>query len=186
MKKFILLIFLFIHVGCFASYGYRISTFSLLSGQQYQVNQLSLWTLSLQYDHLKKTCTSFSNYKGVGVYYNSRSDYSEIGIKGMINPTRIHFRFSRTSFFAPYLYGQVNYITKSKQVETPLSTYLTTPGIGLTGIITEIKTLQIRSNFQIGYQIPLESSISDPSLIFQVGIGIGLKSKLFSKNKSQE
>lgn len=177
---------------CLGKFGWSFADYSIFAGQQYRFGQRPLWNFELQYDKYRKSCTYQSHYFGIGLNYSFNDNQTEIGVKGMYNPTRFKFLVSRTIKFYPYFFGQGNYIqTKSidqTSTETkPADSYSFRPGLGLSGNIRDDKVLCIRTSIQVGYNIPFNNAQSfKNSLTLEFKVGIGINARRLKQNKQTE
>ena len=94
----------------FGRFGWSFSDYSILAGQQRGFVLQPKWNFELQFDKYSKSCTHQSHYYGAGINYSVSDRETEIGLKGMFNPTRFNLMISRTVKIYPYLFGQGNYM----------------------------------------------------------------------------
>ena len=94
----------------FGRFGWSFSDYSILAGQQRGFVLQPKWNFELQFDKYSKSCTHQSHYCGAGINYSVSDRETEIGLKGMFNPTRFNLMISRTVKIYPYLFGQGNYM----------------------------------------------------------------------------
>jgi hypothetical protein len=177
---------------CLAKFGWSFSDYSILAGQQYRFGQRPLWNFEFQFDKYSSSCLHQSHYFGIGLNYSFNENQTELGLKGMFNPTHFKIMVSRTIKFYPYLFGQGNFI-KTKYLDQitneskQISNYGFRPGLGLTGNIREDKVLSIRLSLQVGYNISFDNSQSlKNSLTFEFKVGFGINSRRLSRNKRIE
>ena len=89
----------------FGRFGWSFSDYSILAGQQRGFVLQPKWNFELQFDKYSKSCTHQSHYYGAGINYSVSDRETEIGLKGMFNPTRFNLMISRTVKIYPYLFG---------------------------------------------------------------------------------
>ena len=191
-KFLVILLTLILPLTVDAKIGWSFVDYSLMAGQQYRFGQQALLGFDFQYDKCSKSCTRYSNYKGIGVSCNFNNSQTELGIKGMWNPTRLIVFVSRSTKFYPYLFGQGNFIqTKSQNPVTienkQMNCYNIRPGLGLTGNFRDYKVLSIRTYIQVGYNIPFNSAQNlKNSLTFEFKLGLGLNAMRLKRNQEKE
>lgn len=177
---------------CFGKFGWSFADYSILAGQQYRFGLRPLWNFELQYDKYSKSCIHQSHYFGFGLNYSFNDNQTELGLKGMWNPTRFKIMVSRTVKFYPYLFGQGNFL--QTKITDPITTenkqitgYSIRPGLGLSGNIRDNKTLCIRTSLQVGYDIPFDNAQSfKNSLTLEFKVGIGINVRRLKRNKQTE
>ena len=180
MKKSLIIFLLFVPVICFARIGWSFSSYSFLFGQQYRYNQKSIFTAELQYDFFRTSCTVRPVYYGASITYSEINNYSELGFKGMWNPTRIIIMANNILRFYPYMFTQANYFPQDQRGGftsgmRSIGNYGVRTGIGLAGNFPELKILNFRCHIQLGYhQSYTISETFSNSLVVEFKIGAGI------------
>jgi hypothetical protein len=176
---------LILPVICDARRGWAFSDYSILAGPQSRFASQSTWGYDFQYDRFNSTCIRRRNYFGIGVNFALNDHYSEIGLKGMYNPTHYVVQISRNSNLYPYFFLQGNYAKTTvnvQQATEPLTVngFLYRPGIGISGNFLENRLMSMRTYLQFGMNTQIGTSQNFQSiwvLEFKLGIGFNAKRK---------
>ena len=178
MKKLfvsITLILILLPLSINARMGWWFNNYSLLYGGLYHLQSGYLQNIELLYDKGRRSCTSRPTYFGFGANASVNSNYSEFGIKGFYNPTRITFPFIRALLLSPYLYAQANY-TLDNLANDNRQYFGFRPGLGLISIHGRKKVI-FRVSAQVGYNINSYVNEVAHGLSVELKVGIGLNIK---------
>ncbi len=189
MKKLfvsITLILILLPLSTSARMGWRFTNYSLLYGGLYHLQSGYLQNIELLYDQGWRSCTSGPSHFGFGANASFNSSYSEFGVKGFYNPTRITFPFIRALLLSPYLYAQANY-SFDNLANDNRQYFGFRPGLGFLTIHSR-GTLTFRVSAQVGYNI--NSYINEVahglSIELKVGIGLNIKRIRAVKKAAEE
>lgn len=192
MKQAIIILTLILPLTSNARFGWSFTDYSILAGQQYRFEQRPLWSFEFQYDKCSKHCLRETHYRGIAVNYSFNNNQTEIGLKGMWNPTNWTVLASSSTKFYPYLFGQGNYLqTKSQDPITAenkqINSYNFRPGLGLTGNFREDNVLNIKTYLQLGYNIPFNSTQNfKNALTLEFKLGFGINTRRLKRNQQKE
>lgn len=189
MKKLfapIIIILLLLPLSSNARVGWGFSNYSLFYGGLYHLQGGYMQNVEILYDRSIRSCVSRTPHFGIGANVSFNSNYSEFGLKGLYNPTRITYWFSRNLHLFPYIYAQANY-SVSNLDQQDRSYYGFRPGVG---IITnnDRGTSMFRLLVQIGYNFNAYSKEVANGLSVELKLGIGINHKRWkaSRNTPEE
>jgi len=187
-KAFVIVItFLFLTpLSLSAQVGWRFTNYSLFYGGLYHQQGGYLQNIEILYDKGQRSCITRPSHFGFGANASFNSNYSEFGIKGFYNPTRLTILFSRNFHLSPYAYAQANYsfqnlISENRQY------FGFRPGLGFLTIHGR-KKVHFRISAQVGYNF--NSYVNEVahglSIELKVGIGLNIKRIRTAKKSAAE
>lgn len=186
MKKIIiLLVVAIIPTLSYSRIGYFYKNISFLYGGYFNSQSIFSNSFEFNYENARKSCTTRPLYYGLGVSYSANRELNELGLKAIINPTRIRLNFSRNVLFFPYVFIQANLKDQKKEANS-VRDFNYRLGIGINGIFYSRRTIQIRTSFQLGYTLSDLYEYANNGMVLELKIGVGLNLKKIRNRKKDE
>ena len=181
MKYLIFLLFVGISFLGNAKWGYSLRDYSLLYGRTFFESGSAFNAIEFQFDKVRRNCFGRSKYRGFGVSYGFGKETQRYGLKGMFNPTKQIFYVTRRIRFEPYLMLQANLVRENKSFANYQNNI--SPGLGFNGICRISRSINLRPQFQVRYNVNEEYLENKNGLRFDIRLGIGISSFRSKKNR---
>ena len=164
------------------------ANFTCSGGVLMRKNTPLLYGFDFTYDSFSRSCTHFSSYRGGGVVVNSNGTSSELGVRGLFNPTRWYLALNRNIAFFPFLFCQLHWVFDKSKVTHPVDNKLwqrltVRPGLGFTSHYSTHYP-RLRLSAFIGYDVPL-ATLDHLSIAFVAEIKVGIAFSAFRSRRPE-
>lgn len=179
MRKFILILLIFVPAIINAHCGPNFKTFSLLAGGNYSSKTGYFNTFSLNFERGNSN-KLFLPYYSIGINKNFTKNYNEYGIKFRMNLISIYSKllFKKIGNYRIIPYLLIQYSLKQKNNETiNKNNYNIKIGYGITTNNYSMGRIRTVASIEVGYIIPNKICNQKSDFFAEVKIGIGYNTR---------
>jgi hypothetical protein len=106
----------------------------------------------------------------------------EVGIKGLLNPSRFSLNVSRIVRLFPYGFIQQNVYRRGDVFS--FNHQNTRPGIGVNGLIGVGNAMNARVQCQAGYNLSRYHRENNQGFVFEMKVGVGINTRMVKRKRN--